>query len=147
MKVVKKLNDGRYAYIDFFPEREKVREAHDRLKRKLLRSPKPEEMAYVLKESPAKARDLLYLHVLGYSEPTEEDIRLSREKLWRTINMGLDLPNNNELIEDGIEFIEVNGMDSRILYLNYHRSEDGFSRADYIRSKKYMEELERWPQI
>jgi hypothetical protein len=118
------------------------------MKRKLFRSPKPEEMAYELKKPPAKVRDLLYLHVPGYSEPTAEEIGRSNEKLWKTINMGLDLPNNNELLAAGIRKIEVAGMDEDILYSNYHRYKESFNRADFIKSKIYMREFpEMAPKI
>ncbi len=96
---IKQLKNGKYAVYEFSPQIEKVKNAYGHLRKKLLRSPKPEEIAYLLKKPPAKARDLLYLHVPGYTEPTAEDVGLSNEKLWKTINMGLDLPDSNTLLE------------------------------------------------
>jgi hypothetical protein len=79
--LITQLKNEKYAVLGFSPQIGKEKNAHDRLKRKHFRSLKPEEMAYLLKETPAKARDLLYIHVPGYSEPREEGIKWSNEKL------------------------------------------------------------------
>lgn len=141
LSLIKQLKNGKYAVLGFSPQIEKVKNAHDRMKRKLFRSPKPEEMANLLKKPPAKVRDLLYLHVPGYSEPTAEEIKWSNEKLWKIINMGLDLPDNNTLLEGGIEYIKVYGMDEEILYSNYHRHKKGFDRVEFNRAKAYLIEF------
>ena len=138
---IKQLKNGKYAVYEFSPQIEKVKNTYGLLRKKLLRSPKPEEMAYLLKKPPAKARDLLYLHVPGYTEPTAEDVKRSNEKLWKTINMGLDLPDNNTLLEGGIKYIKVCGMDEDILYFNYHRYKEGFDRVEFNRAKAYLREF------
>ena len=144
MGLIKQLGDGKYAEIDFSPENEKVKNAYDRMKRKLFRSPKPEEMAYLLGEPPAKARDLLYLYVPGYSEPTAEEIERSNEKLWKVINTGMGLPDNNSLIEFGIKYIKVYGMvEEEILLANYFRHDEGFGfdRVRFNRCRAYLREF------
>ena len=142
--LIKQLDDGKYAIIEFSPEGEKVKEAHDRMKRKLFRSPKPEEMAYVLGEPPAKVRDLLYHHVPSYSEPTTEEIKRSNKKLWIVLNTGLDLPDGNALIRDGIKQIKIYGeVEEDILIANYRRHTKGvyFDRVRFNRSRSYLREF------
>jgi len=141
---IKQLDNGKYALPEFIPQREKVKKAHDRMKRKLFRSPKPEEMAYLLGKPPANTRNLLYLHVPDYSEPTTEEIERSNEKLWIVLNTGLDLPDGNALIRDGIKQIKVYGeVEEDILVANYRRHTKGvyFDRVRFNRSRLYLREF------
>jgi hypothetical protein len=69
---------------------------------KLLRNPRPEELAGMIKKSPSEARDLLFKYIPGYREPTQEEILSSEKVLWKTIALGITLPSKNDLFKRGI---------------------------------------------
>jgi hypothetical protein len=57
--LIKQLKNGKYAVQEFSPQIEEVKDTYDRMRRKLLRSPKPEEMAYLL-EIPLLRLEIFY---------------------------------------------------------------------------------------
>lgn len=88
--LIKKLDDGRYAMKGFDLEEERIRDAHNLFKKRFLRSPRPGELAYAIRETPEKTRDLLYKYVPGYSEPSDEEIRAATDDVWNLIFWGID---------------------------------------------------------
>jgi hypothetical protein len=55
----------------------------------------------------------------------------------------LVLPDNNKLLEDGIKYIRVRGMDEDILFANYFRHDEGFffDRVRFNRCRAYLREF------
>jgi len=79
--LIKQLGDGRYVSKYYCEEEGTVKAAYELLRRKLFRSPKPEEVAHMIREKPEEARDLLFKYVQDYSEPTKEQIGLVSRQL------------------------------------------------------------------
>jgi len=119
--LIKQLHDGRYVSIFFCEEESNVRAAHESLKRKLFRSPNPEEIAPLIKEKPGDARDLLFKYIEGYSEPTEEQIRLSSMTQLEMICYGIDLPKNDLLLKKGIKYVQAWGIYGEYLLIHYKK--------------------------
>lgn len=110
--LVKKLHNDKYA-LKWYDEQKDIIE---KLKRKLLRNPNPEELADLLKKTPEEAKALLLLHIPHYREPTEEEMASSQNTLLKIlIRGGLHLPSKKELAEKGIMNMIVEGIDQETL--------------------------------
>ena len=68
--LVKKLPNDKYSLIWY----EEDKYAIENLRRKLLRNPRSEELAGLIKKTTWEAKDLLYKYIPGYREPTEDEI-------------------------------------------------------------------------
>ena len=109
--LVRKLSNDKLALIWYTDDEETAKI----LKRKLLRNPRPEELAGLIKKSPSEARDLLFKYIPGYREPTQEEILSSAKVLWKTIVLGITLPSKNDLFKRGITKAIFIGLDPETL--------------------------------
>lgn len=123
--LIRQLEDGRYVLKYFCEEEGKVKAAFELLRTKLFRSPKPEEVAPIIKEKPGDARDLLFKYVQDYSEPTEEQIQLSSIKQLEMVCYGIDLPKKDILLSKGLKSVQAWGINGEFL-LNYYNKRDKF---------------------
>ena len=90
LELIKQLPDGKYAMKSYDLEEDMIKNAYNLLKKRLLRSPKPEEIAYLIKRSPVDARNLLFKYICGYSEPTANEIEAAAKRVWSCIFLGMD---------------------------------------------------------
>ncbi len=88
--LIKQLPDGRYVIKSYDLEEDTIKNAYNLLKKRLLRSPKPEEIAYLIQKGPGEARDLLFKYIPGYSEPTATEIETAAKRVWDLIFWGMD---------------------------------------------------------
>jgi hypothetical protein len=101
--LIKKIKNDKYAIKEFSEEEEMILSEYNRLKRLLQRSPKSEEISFSIKKTPEETRNLFFKYVNGYSEPTEEEIEKSANKVCSLIRRGmnfnpkkiLDIPGKN----------------------------------------------------
>ncbi|MGV8127503.1 MAG: winged helix-turn-helix domain-containing protein [Methanothrix sp.] len=109
--IIKQLPDGRYAIASYKPEKETICDAHDLFRKRFLRSPRPEELAYTTQESPENTRLLLYKYVQGYSEPTDKEIEIAATEVWNLIFLGMDysdLPDNSDMDDEDVLYNNFN---------------------------------------
>jgi hypothetical protein len=136
--LVKQQPDGKYAVKWFDSKEHEVRNKYECLQRRLLRPPLPDEMASFIKEEPLQARNLLFKYIPEYLEPCEMNQAASRIDLLEMIIAGLDIPDKESLLNEGIITIETRGLDSDALeaYLN-----DPASFPSLDRAKAYLAEF------
>lgn len=109
--LVKKLDNDKFALKWHSAEEQTVKS----LKAKLLRNPRPEELAGLMRKPPSEARELLIRFIPGYREPTDDEIACSAKCLWSTIVAGLDLPKNRYWFEQGVTKLITEGIDKETL--------------------------------
>lgn len=109
--LVRKLSNDKFALIWYMDDEETAKN----LKRKLLRNPRPEELASIIRKPSNDARDLLFQFIPGYREPTQEEIFSSAKTLWKTIALGITLPSKNDLFKRGIIKAVFIGLDHETL--------------------------------
>ena len=137
----KQLPGDKYAVKWFDVEEDVVKTAFNGLKKKLFRSPTPEEFAGHINKKPNEARDLLLKNIPGYREPTEDEIAISAKVLWKMLTRGSwissDLPTKKEFFEKGVIKVVVEGIDQETLN-EILQNKPSVSRDD---SNKYFAEF------
>jgi DNA-directed RNA polymerase specialized sigma subunit len=138
--IIKQLKSGKYALKWYSTEEESIKNAHEFIKERLLRSPTPEEIAYRIKEPPGKARELLFKYIQGYSEPTVEEIEEAANKVWDLMFWG-----------DVLSQIQIDEStyDINIIHINCRAWIDKVEEFEdreqlVLESKSY---LERYPEM
>lgn len=117
----KQLDNGKYAVKWYSSEEHDVRNGYNLLKRKLLRPPKPEELASYIKRRPAEARDLLFKYVKGYHEPRDEEIIQAANNLWKMVICSAWLENGlptskKYWFDRSIKRVVIEGIDNETIH-------------------------------
>jgi hypothetical protein len=118
--IIIQLSDGRYALKWYDLDKDAIIRKFGQIREKLLRNPLPEEFAGPMSKTPSEARDILYRYIIGYREPTSEEIRSTEDRLFKKIVLGSWSKNSwpidkKSLYEKGIKRIIIKGISKEIL--------------------------------
>jgi hypothetical protein len=116
----KKLPNDKYTVRSFNVEEYEIKTAYNGLKKKLLRSPTPEEFAGHINRKLDESRDLLLKNVPGYREPMDEEKVAAANKLWKMVVLYFwnenGLPaSKKDWFERDIRRVVIEGIDSETI--------------------------------
>ena len=133
--LIVKLPNDKYTMRWILPEEYEIKNAYQKLQKKLVRSPTPDEISGFIRRSPGESRGLLFKYIPSYLEPDHDKISSSAHAVFELIVAGkLDLHSKKYWFEKGIEKVTFVGLDQHTLEI----LKDGLIQAE---ARNYLKDF------